>query len=366
MVRTTSAVVLFLALQLGFAASASAQAYNSVTVAWDANTEPDIAGYIVYWGNGSRSYDRSVDVGNVTQYTITGLQDLQTYYFAVRAYNTEGLQSAYSAEVTKSIPRNPDLVVGVASRLFWRNELNGGLAAWHMDGNRQISGGAVSLGTVADQEWRIVGTGDLNGDGSTDLVWHHNTEGWISIWYMSGDRRLSADYATPNRVVDTNWRISSVGDFNGDGLGDLIWQHRVNGTIAVWIMRGRALVSALNLTPSVVADTNWKIVGTGDYDRDGHTDLFWRHEVSGAVAAWRFIGTTRVAAVSLTPATVADTSWKIVAITDFNGDGYPDLVWQHDDGSIGTWIMNGTRMVTGPPLIPGSAPVGWRIVGAGR
>jgi hypothetical protein len=365
MVRTTA--VLFLAVQLGLAAVAQAQQpYNSVTLAWDANTEPDLAGYIVYWGNGSRTYDRSFDVGNVTQYTINGLEDLQTYYFAVRAYNSDGLQSAYSSEVSKIIPLNPDRVLGIRTRLYWRNTTNGGIAAWHMDGNRLLNGGAVSLGTVTDQEWRLVGAGDFNRDGHTDLVWHHNTQGWISIWTMAGDTRISAAYATPDRVVDTDWRIAGVGDFDGDGGPDLLWHHRVQGTIAVWIMRGTTLANAHNLTPSRLVDTNWKIVGTGDYDRDGHVDLFWRHLVTGAMAVWRLNRSTMVSASSLTPATVADQAWQVVAVTDFNGDGRPDLVWQHDGGSIGTWIMNGSAMTAGPPLIPGSAPVGWRIVGAGR
>src|SRR5687768_13017045 len=142
MVRATATVILCLAVQLGFAASASAQ-YNAVTLAWDANTEPDIAGYIVYWGTTSRGYDRSADVGNVTQQVINGLQDLQTYYFAVRAYNLDGLQSPYSVEVSKLIPLNPDRILGVPSRIFWRNNVTGAVASWHMSGNQQISGGSV-------------------------------------------------------------------------------------------------------------------------------------------------------------------------------------------------------------------------------
>ena len=139
MVRTTA--VLFLAVHLGLAVAANAQGYNSVTLAWDANAEPDIASYIVYWGSGSRNYERSVNVGNNTQYTINGLQELQTYYFAVRAVNQDGLQSGFSGEVFKAIPANPERVRGSRTRLFWRNSVSGAVASWHMDGNLQTSGG---------------------------------------------------------------------------------------------------------------------------------------------------------------------------------------------------------------------------------
>jgi len=70
-----------------------------VTLAWDANTEPNIAGYKIYYGTGSRSYNWFVDVGNVTSYTVTGLADGSTYYFAATAYDTSNIESTYSAEV---------------------------------------------------------------------------------------------------------------------------------------------------------------------------------------------------------------------------------------------------------------------------
>ena len=363
MVRKTA--VLFLAVHLGLAVAANAQGYNSVTLAWEANTEPDIAGYIVYWGNGSRNYERSFNVANNTQYTINGLQELQTYYFAVRAYNADGLQSTYSEEVFKTIPANPERVRGSRTRLFWRNSTTGQVASWHMDGNLQTAGGQVGPGSVADPEWQIVGTGDFNLDGYTDLVWHHNTEGFVSIWLLAGENLLDAKML-PNRVADTNWRIQAVGDLNNDGKPDLIWQHRTLGKVSVWIMNGLSVLDGRLLSPDTIADGRWKIIGTGDYDRDGRTDLFWRHETTGQLSAWRMDGSVMLGGTSLTPNGVPDTGWKVVCVTDFNGDGRPDLVWQHDSGALATWIMNGVTMSAGPPLLPGSAPAAWRIVGSGR
>jgi len=364
MVRTTVAV--FLAVSLGVAVNANAQAYNSVTLAWDANSEPDIAGYILYWGTASRSYSQSVDVGNVTQYTINGLNDLQTYYFAVRAYNTDGLQSAYSAEVSKMIPLNPDRVLGVRTRLFWRHYQTGAVAVWHMDGNMMVSGGQLGPGEVAEPAWRIVGTGDFNGDGHTDLLWHHDTRGYLTVWFMAGDTLLAGQNLTPDQVGDTEWRVAAVADFNQDGSPDIVWQHRTQGRLGVWLMRGTTLLEGRALAPDQIADGDWRIVGAGDYDLDGHPDLFWRHEVTGGLSAWRMQGSTMVGGTSLSPDRVADVGWRIVALTDFNGDRRPDLVWQHDDGRLATWIMNGTTMSGGYPLMPGEASTAFRIVGASR
>ena len=70
-----------------------------VTVAWDANSESDLAGYMVYWGTTSGDYSDSKDVGITTQHTITGLQDGVKYYFAATAYDHDKYESGYSQEL---------------------------------------------------------------------------------------------------------------------------------------------------------------------------------------------------------------------------------------------------------------------------
>ena len=73
---------------------------NSVSLSWDANTEPDLAGYKLYYGGASGNYTASVDVGDVTTYVFTR-QAMTPYYFAVTAYNSDGRESDYSNEVIK-------------------------------------------------------------------------------------------------------------------------------------------------------------------------------------------------------------------------------------------------------------------------
>ena len=77
---------------------------EQVTLAWDANTEPDLAGYKIHYGNASGSYSAHIDVHNVTTYPVTGLEAGQTYYFAATAYDASGNESGYSNQVSYSIP----------------------------------------------------------------------------------------------------------------------------------------------------------------------------------------------------------------------------------------------------------------------
>ena len=71
----------------------------TVDLAWDANTEPDLDGYKIYYGTAPGNYAPPIDVGNTTQHTLTGLTDGVTYYLAATAYDLDGNESAYSAEL---------------------------------------------------------------------------------------------------------------------------------------------------------------------------------------------------------------------------------------------------------------------------
>jgi len=76
---------------------------KDITLEWDPNTEPDLGGYIVHYGTESGIYDHSLDVGNFTSAVISGLDENTQYYFAISAYNIDGLSSALSNEVSTAL-----------------------------------------------------------------------------------------------------------------------------------------------------------------------------------------------------------------------------------------------------------------------
>jgi hypothetical protein len=72
--------LLFLIFSVSAVFNASAE---DVTVAWDANSESDLAGYKFYYGTSSGNYTFSEDVGNTTSFTAINLTAGETYYFEI-------------------------------------------------------------------------------------------------------------------------------------------------------------------------------------------------------------------------------------------------------------------------------------------
>ncbi len=87
-------------LSLWIGSLSSVAVAGGVSLAWDANAEPDIAGYRVHYGTTSGVYTETIDVGNHIEAEVLNLSENITYFFAVTAYNPAALESAPSSEVT--------------------------------------------------------------------------------------------------------------------------------------------------------------------------------------------------------------------------------------------------------------------------
>jgi len=83
----------------------------TVTLEWDLPSQDSdlVAGYLLYYGGdsgppyeGTEANEGSspIDVGNVTTFTVAGLDETRSHFFAVTAYNAEGVESDYSNEAS--------------------------------------------------------------------------------------------------------------------------------------------------------------------------------------------------------------------------------------------------------------------------
>ena len=121
-------------------------AAESVGLTWDPNSENDLAGYLVYYGTASGNYSET-QPATTPSATVTNLNSGTTYYFAVTAYNTNGLESGYSNEVSYSTsgsppppPPQPDALLNISTRVQVRSGdsvLIGGFIVTG-DGNKDV------------------------------------------------------------------------------------------------------------------------------------------------------------------------------------------------------------------------------------
>ena len=111
-ITTLKYILLFIPLFFSIVTSGYAIDF---TLAWDANTDPDLEGYLLYYKTGPLSspyngmgategdspiYISLQEISNPEQpeYTIHGLDETEDYYFVLTAYDIYGRESGYSNE----------------------------------------------------------------------------------------------------------------------------------------------------------------------------------------------------------------------------------------------------------------------------
>jgi phospholipase C len=246
------------------------------------------------------------------------------------------------------------------SDIAWRNT-NGDLSIWLMatqSGNAQIVS-SFDFGIVPDS-WQLLGQRDFNGDGNADLLWQ-NTNGDTSIWLMNGTQ---VSQVVDLGIVGNGWTIVGTGDFNGDGYADILWRN-TNGDTSIWLMTGTATqVKVLSTTDLGSVPTSWSVAQTGDFNRDGKTDILWHNTNNGDTSIWLMTANgTQIQVLSVTDFGKVPTSWMIAGTGDFNADGYADILWHNANGDTSIWLMtaNGTQVQVASTNDLGFIPTSWNV-----
>lgn len=220
---------------------------------------------------------------------------------------------------------------------------------------------------------------DFNGDGRDDVFWltlsSSRPERYSSMWLGTADGRLqNSEYAhTPFQDPGNEWFVAAIGDFDGNGGADLSWGYGNVFLASHSLSVGTFLRQATTSKPSVTGLDQPKLLGSGDFNGDGHDDVLFR-EASGKIGEWLGGGSrlenrnTDITFVENSAAVSrsVDASWSVVAVNDFNGDGRDDVIWRHTSGEMAQWLANPnggfTNNITAPVRVVDNS---WKVIGSG-
>jgi alpha-tubulin suppressor-like RCC1 family protein len=240
------------------------------------------------------------------------------------------------------------------SDLFWYDAASGAVAVWAMDGSAGLI--AAHFPGGAGGTWQPVAIGDLDGDGAADILWRDTASGVTVVWYLARD--FSLDAALSFGTVPREWAIAGIGDVDGDGVRDVVWFRADDGQVAIWRMSATGYHAWF--PAAVGSGSAWRIAMIGDLDGDWREDLFWRNQATGDTAAWYLNGGLVSAAQFFVGVPIAD--WSLQSIGHYAQLPFADQVlWYGSGGNVVRWNMKGRGVAPTVEFGPGIGP-GWSIV----
>ena len=111
---------------------------KSFSLDWSPSPSPEVAGYTVYYGTTSEAYGMHLDAGTNISATVSGLPGGRIYFFAVSAYDPDGMESDPSNEISFSVPgvilpEQTNRTIAELTLLTVTNTARGDNASQHFD-----------------------------------------------------------------------------------------------------------------------------------------------------------------------------------------------------------------------------------------
>ena len=246
--------------------------------------------------------------------------------------------------------------------VLWSDPDTHRIAVFLLQGTRLLEPGAPITGPRG-AGWAAVSGAEFDIDGQADVSWFSPVEKRASVMLMRGTRvdAPGPEFAGP---AGEGWAVAYTGDFDGDGLADLLWYDATRSRAAVWLMQETSPKTTGPELPGPAGD-GWTVPSTGDFNLDGMADILWYNTRSHRISVWLMQGTQILERGPEIPGPPGG-AWTAVTAADFNGDGIADVIWNDvADNRMAVWLMEGTHVLEAGPAIPGPAGTGWSVGSAG-
>ena len=277
--------------------------------------------------------------------------------------NAKGtVSSLYDVLSPWSIARTGDFTGDGKTDLAYQNAVSGVAEIQFINGTAATGGGMIANNPF-DANWNVVGAGDFNGDGHADLVYQNRTNDTVEIQFLNGNAAVGGGMIA-NSPFGAGWMIAGTGDFNQDGKSDLVWQNKSTAQVEIQFLNGTTAIGGGTISNNAFG-ADWKIVGSGDFNGDGKTDLVWQNQFTD-VAEIQFLNGNTATGGGVIANSPFGAGWDIMAVGDFNSDGKADLVWQNQSsGLVELQFLNGNAAIGGGAISNNPFGAGWFVTGSG-
>lgn len=121
----------------------------------------------------------------------------------------------------------------------------------------------------------FAGAANLIGTQNADLIWTSPSS--LMVWEMDGSRVVQQHVTYAPFKVPADAKVVGLNDFNADNSVDLLWQD-TRGFVWVTLMDGIRVRGTVLLNNGRPANPKWILRGTGEFNNDRKPDLLWQHE----------------------------------------------------------------------------------------
>jgi hypothetical protein len=199
-----------------------------------------------------------------------------------------------------------------------------------------------------------VAVGDFNGDGRLDAVVANYTDKNVTILLGDGTGGFTQAAGSPINV-GTAPQAVAVGDFNGDGIPDIV-EAAFNGRVTILIGNG---TGGFAVTQSYAVGSFPQFVVAADLNGDGKLDIVTANFGSNSLSVLLGNGSGGFTAAAKSPFAVGMQP-QSVTVADVNGDGKPDLISANtSDNTVSILLGDGSggfAAAPGSPFAAGAAP----------
>lgn len=199
--------------------------------------------------------------------------------------------------------------------------------------------------------WNSIAVGDYNRDGKMDIA-AAGFDAGIYIYLGNGDGTFRTPLAMQGCQVNTPQSMGQ-GDFNGDGIPDLVTTYADGDEFCVSLGKGDGTFTLLGAQSSArFAD----VIAVGDFNGDGKLDLVEPDFVNNSADVYLGNGDGTFQSAIEYPAGFAYPFF--VTVGDFNGDGIADIVVSTDFGTFSVLLGNGSGGFNAPIVSTSTSALG--------